>query len=641
MPKYIFVCGGVMSGVGKGIATASIAKILTWYGYKTTCIKIDPYVNVDAGTMNPIEHGEVFVLKDGTECDQDMGHYERFLNQELTKENYMTTGSVYLSLIQKERSLYFDGKCVEVVPHVPLEVIEKINQAQKKTNADIVLIEIGGTVGEYQNILFLEAVRILKLQKPKDVLLILVSYLPYQGEGMELKTKPTQYAIRTLNSAGLHPDFVLARAIYPLDDKRKEKISFNCGIPKENIISAPDEKIIYKIPLNFEKEKLGEKILKSLRLPRIIADFKRIKTDKNYQRIDADSERIKTDKNDPHKSVPNLNESVTEHNPYKSVSYPNESAVWKKEIEKIEKLKEEVKIGIVGKYFKTGDFVLSDAYISVIEAVKHASWYLGYKSKIDWLNSEEYEKDKNKLEELKNYNGIIIPGGFGSRGVEGKILAIEFCRENKIPILGLCYGLQLMTIEFARNVCGLKNAHTTEVNPKTKYPVIDILKDQKKFLKEKLYGGTMRLGDWKCEIKKGTIAHRAYTQPRINADYELINADSKRIKTDKNDPHISVPNPNESVGENNPHKSVLDPYLSVVERHRHRYEVNPKFHKILQKNGLVFSGTSENGLLVEIIELPESIHPFFLGTQFHPEFKSRFLHPHPLFVEFIKRAKYN
>ena len=558
MPKYIFVCGGVMSGVGKGVATASIAKILTWYGYKTTCIKIDPYVNVDAGTMNPIEHGEVFVLKDGTECDQDMGHYERFLNQELTKENYMTTGSVYLSLIQKERSLYFDGKCVEVVPHVPLEVIEKINQAQKKTKADIVLTEIGGTVGEYQNLLFLEAVRILKLQKPKDVLLILVSYLPYQGEGMELKTKPTQYAIRTLNSAGLQPDFVLARAIYPLDEKRKEKISFNCGVPKENIISAPDEKIIYKIPLNFEKEKLGEKILKALGLPR----------------INADSERIKTDKNDPHKSVP----------------YPHESTVWKKEIEKIENLNKEIKIGIVGKYFKTGDFILADAYISVIEAVKHASWHLGYKPKIDWLNSEEYEKDKSKLEELKNYNGIIIPGGFGSRGVEGKILAIEFCRENKIPTLGLCYGLQLMTIEFARNVCSLKGAHTTEVNLKTKYPVIDILEEQKKFLKEKLYGGTMRLGNWRCEIKKGTIAWRAYKKNFI------------------------------------------------LERHRHRYEVNPKFHKILQKNGLIFSGTSEKGLLVEIIELPESIHPFFLGTQFHPEFKSRFLHPHPLFVEFIKSS---
>jgi CTP synthase len=363
----------------------------------------------------------------------------------------------------------------------------------------------------------------------------------------------------------------------------------------------------------------------------------------------------------------------------KSTLDPCESVVWKKEIEKIEKLNKEVKIGIVGKYFKAGDFVLSDAYISVIEAVKHASWHLGYKPKIDWLNSEEYEKDKNKLEELKNYNGIIIPGGFGSRGVEGKILAIQFCRENKIPILGLCYGLQLMVVEFARNICGLKGAHTTEVNPKTKYPVIDILEEQKKFLKEKLYGGTMRLGDWKCEIKRGTIAYRAYTQPRINSDYELINADknilrinadSERIKTDKDDPHKSVPNlhlsviqeddphksvsnPHESVDENNPHKSVLDPYssvvqednphlsvkdphLSVVERHRHRYEVNPKFHEILQKNGLVFSGTSEKGLLVEIIELPESIHPFFLGTQFHPELKSRFLHLHPLFVNLLK-----
>jgi CTP synthase len=426
------------------------------------------------------------------------------------------------------------------VPHVPLEVIEKINQAQRKTKAEVVLIEIGGTVGEYQNLLFLEAVRILKLQKPKDVLLILVSYLPYQGEGMELKTKPTQYAIRTLNSAGLHPDFILARAIYPLDEKRKEKISFNCGVVKENIISAPDEKILYKIPLNFEKERLGEKILKSLGL------------------------RIKGKK------------------------LKNGFSFWKKEIEKIEKLNKEIKIGIVGKYFKTGNFVLSDAYISVIEAIKHASWYLGYKPKIDWLNSEEYERDKSKLEELKNYNGIIIPGGFGSRGVEGKILAIQFCRENKIPILGLCYGLQLMVVEFARNVCGLKNAHTTEVNPKTKYPVIDVLQEQKKFLKEKLYGGTMRLGDWKCEIKKGTIAWRAY-------------------------------------GKN-----------LIFERHRHRYEVNPKFHKILQKNGLIFSGTSEKGLLVEIIELPRSIHSFFLGTQFHPELKSRFLHPHPLFVEFIK-----
>jgi len=541
-PKYIFVCGGVMSGVGKGVATASIARILAWYGYKVTCVKIDPYVNVDAGTMNPIEHGEVFVLKDGTECDQDMGHYERFLNQELTKENYMTTGSVYLSLIQKERSLHFDGKCVEVVPHVPLEVIEKIDKALKFTQSEIIIVEIGGTVGEYQNLLFLEAVRILKLKKPGDVLLALVSYLPYQGEGMELKTKPTQYAIRTLNSAGLHPDFVLGRAVKALDEKRKEKIAFNCGIDKENIISAPDEKIIYKIPLNFEKEKLGLKLLKKLNLkPR--------------------NKKLK------------------------------EKEIWEKEIEKIESLKEKVKIGIVGKYFKSGDFVLADAYISVIEAIKHASWKLGKIPEIFWLNSEDYEKDKKRLSELKNFDGIVIPGGFGQRGVEGKILAIEYCRKNKIPILGLCFGLQLMVIEFARNCCNLKGANSTEIDPKTKYPVIDVLKEQKEYLKKKLFGGTMRLGDWPCEVKKGTIAHSAYKK-----DF-------------------------------------------VLERHRHRYEVNPKFHKILQKNGFLFSGTTEKGLLVEIGELPKSSHPFFLGTQFHPEFKSRFLNPHPLFLEFLKSVE--
>lgn len=530
-----------MSGVGKGVATASIARILSWHGYKVTCVKIDPYVNVDAGTMNPIEHGEVFVLKDGTECDQDMGHYERFLNKELTKENYMTTGSVYLSLIQKERSLYFDGKCVEVVPHVPLEVIEKIDKALKFTQSEIIIVEIGGTVGEYQNLLFLEAVRILKLKKPGDVLLVLVSYLPYQGEGMELKTKPTQYAIRTLNSAGLHPDFVLGRGIKPLDEKRKEKIAFNCGIEKENIISAPDEKIIYKIPLNFEKEKLGLKLLKKLNLKPRNKKFK-------------------------------------------------EKEVWQKEVEKIENLKEKIKIGIVGKYFKSGNFILADAYISVIEAIKHASWKIGKIPEISWLNSEDYEKDKSRLSELKNFNGIVIPGGFGQRGVEGKILAIEYARKNKIPILGLCFGLQLMVIEFTRNCCNLKGANSTEIDPKTKYPVIDVLKEQKEYLKKKLFGGTMRLGDWPCEIKKGTIAHFAYKRDL------------------------------------------------VFERHRHRYEVNPKFHKILQKNGFLFSGTSENGLLVEIGELPKSSHPFFLGTQFHPEFKSRFLNPHPLFLEFVKTA---
>ncbi|GIW66526.1 MAG: CTP synthetase [Candidatus Parcubacteria bacterium] len=570
MPKYIFVCGGVMSGVGKGIATASIAKILSWHGYKVTCLKIDPYVNVDAGTMNPVEHGEIFVLKDGTECDQDMGHYERFLNNELTKENYMTTGSVYLSLINKERSLYFDGKCVEVVPHFPLEVIEKIENAQKLTQAEIVITEIGGTVGEYQNLLFLEAVRIMKFKKPQDIILVLVSYLPYQGEGMELKTKPTQYAIRTLNSAGLQPDFVLARAVKPLDEPRKQKIAFNCNMKPENIISAPDERLIYKIPLNFERDQLGIKILNKFNL--------------KPRRKNGDDRKK-----------------------------------WKGKIEQIEKFNQKIKIGIVGKYFKAGDFVLADAYISVIEAVKHAVWFFGYLPEIHWLNSEEYEKNVASLENLKNYQGVIIPGGFGSRGVEGKILAIQFCRENKIPLLGLCYGLQLMIVEFVRNVCGLKNAHTTEVNPKTKFPVVDVLENQKKFLKEKLYGGTMRLGNWECEIQKKTIAWKAYFN---NLDYHRLHTDYRRQY------YIA-----DQRRKNN--KFV------VIERHRHRYEVNPKYHKILQKNGFVFSGTSQNGLLVEIGELSQNIHPFFLGTQFHPELKSKFLHPHPLFVEFIKQSIIN
>ncbi|MEO0119615.1 MAG: CTP synthase [candidate division WOR-3 bacterium] len=562
MPKYIFICGGVMSGVGKGVATASIAKILSWYGYRVTCLKIDPYVNVDAGTMNPIEHGEVFVLKDGTECDQDMGHYERFLNIDLTKENYMTTGSVYLSLIQKERSLYFDGKCVEVVPHVPLEVIEKIEKARKINKAEIVITEIGGTVGEYQNVLFLEAVRILKLRKPKDVILVLVSYLPYQGEGMELKTKPTQYAVRTLNSVGLQPDFILARAFKPLDELRKEKIAFNCSLNTQDIISAPDEKITYKIPLNFESDKLGEKILKKLSLK---------------------PKKIKK----------------------------REKILWAREINKILDFERSVKIGIIGKYFKTGSFVLADSYISVIESIKHASWFLGYKPEIYWLNSQEYEEDLKKLEELKNYDGIIVPGGFGSRGVEGKILSIKYARENKIPFLGLCYGFQLMIVEFARNVCNLKNAHTTEVNPKTPYPVIDILKTQKKLLRENLYGGTMRLGDQKCFVKKGTIAYEAYK------NFYKVSKKIFNFKFTKDKEQITL-----------------------NERHRHRYEVNKKYYKILQKNGLIFSGYHRQGssYLIEIAELPRDIHPFFVGVQFHPEFKSRFLNPHPLYVEFIKAS---
>ena len=537
--KYIFVVGGVMSGVGKGVAAASIAKILQSRGFETTAIKIDPYVNVDAGTMNPTEHGEVFVLDDGMECDQDMGNYERFLDRDLTKDNYMTTGSVYQSVINRERNLGYAGKCVEVVPHIPLEVISRIEKAAEKNKADITIVEIGGTVGEYQNILFLEAIRMLKIKKADDVLLVLVSYLPLQNEQSELKTKPTQYAVRTLNSAGLQPDIILARAGVSLDKKRKEKIAFNCNMADEEVISAPDVKSIYEVPVNFERDNLGNLILRKL--------------------------KIKTRKQD-------LKD-------------------WRKLTKIIKESKKPVRIGIIGKYFGSGEFILADSYISVIEAIKHAAYYFNCQPVIQWLNAEEFEESLKNLKKLKEFNGIIIPGGFGSRGVEGKINAIRYLRENKIPFLGLCYGMQLATIEFARNVAGLKKANTTEVAPETPYPVIDILPEQKQKLAKKDYGGSMRLGAYPAVLKKGTIAYAAY-------------------KT-----HL------------------------ISERHRHRYEVNPEYvERLEEKRGLIFSGFSSDRRLMEILELPKEKHPFFVATQFHPEFKSRPLKPHPLFKEFIRVA---
>ena len=539
MAKYIFVVGGVMSGVGKGIASASIAKILQARGLEVTALKIDPYVNVDAGTMNPTEHGEVFVLDDGTECDQDMGNYERFLNRNLSKSNYMTTGSIYLSVIKKERNLEYGGKQVEVVPRIPLEVIDRIDKAAARTKAEVAIIEIGGTVGEYENILFLESVRMLKLKKPRDVAVVLVSFLPSLGAGgTELKTKPTQHAVRSLNSVGIHPDIILARAPVPLDRKRKNKIEFMCSLEKGDVISAPDVKSIYEVPMNFEKDKLGDRILSKLSLKSKRRDFKD----------------------------------------------------WGRLVSTIRTAKKSVKIGIVGKYFGSGNFVLTDSYISVIEAVKHAAYFFKAKPEIEWIDSNDYERSPKKLQELSRYDGIVVPGGFGSRGVEGKMNAIRYCREHKIPYLGLCYGMQLAVIEFARDVLGLKDAHTTEVDPKTKNPVIYIMPEQKSNIAEKKYGATMRLGSYPAVLKKGTIAQRAY---------------------DKN---------------------------SISERHRHRYEVNPDYISKFEKKGLIFSGISPDRRLMEIVELPQNQHPFFVGTQFHPEFKSRPLVPHPLFREFVKAA---
>ncbi|MEK7174371.1 MAG: CTP synthase [Patescibacteria group bacterium] len=538
-PKYIFVVGGVMSGVGKGIASASIGKILQARGFAVTSIKIDPYVNVDAGTMNPTEHGEVFVLEDGMECDQDMGNYERFLDTNLTRANYMTTGSIYQTVIARERNLGYGGKYVSVVPYIPLEVIDRINAAAKKNEAEIVIIEIGGTVGEYENILFLEAVRMLQQKHRGDVALVLVSLVPAIGAGgTELKTKPTQHAVRSLNAAGLHPDIILGRARVPLDEARKKKLEFMCNLDEGDVISAPDVGNIYEVPVNFEKEDLSGRILKKLGLEPRQKDLRE----------------------------------------------------WKGFVSRISGAKGEVRVAIVGKYFGTGDFVLTDSYISVIESIKHAAAAVGRKPVIDWLDAEEYEKNPRKLQGLSQYHGIIIPGGFGSRGVEGKIKAIQYLREHKIPYLGLCYGMQLAVVEFARHVLGMRGANTTEIDQKTKYPVIDILPEQKNNLREKNYGATMRLGAYPAKLKAGTIARRSYGAEKI------------------------------------------------IERHRHRYEVNPEHISALEKGGLVFSGVSPDRRLMEIVELPEKNHPFFLGTQFHPEFTSRPLRPQPLFLAFMKAA---
>jgi CTP synthase len=536
--KYIFVIGGVMSGVGKGVTTSSIAKILQARGFVLNAMKIDPYLNVDAGTMNPIEHGEVFVLDSGLECDQDMGNYERFLDKSIPPENYMTSGMVYKYVIDKERALGYGGKCVDPVPYISEEILRRIKASTDKTKSDITIVEIGGTVGEYQNAIFIEAARILKLRRFDDVVFVLVSYLPVPNKLGEMKTKPTQYAVRSLNSYGVHPDIIIARSDRPLDKKRKEKIAMASNIRSEHIISAPDVESIYDIPLNFEKDNLSTILLKLLHLkPR------------------------QTDMND-----------------------------WRQMVARMKNAQTPVKIAIVGKYFKTGDFILSDVYISIIESLKHAAGALSKKLTIEWLDSGDYEEVGADLKKLVEYDGILVPGGFGERGVEGKIKVIEYARENKIPFFGLCYGMQLAVIEFARNVAGLKGAHTTEVNPETKYPVIDILPEQKKHLRDGNMGGTMRLGAYPAWLKTGTLAYKAYKGQTIS------------------------------------------------ERHRHRYEVNPEYIEKLTEKGLVFSGASPDGHLMEICELPASKHPFFVATQFHPEFKSSPLIPHPLFVAFIKAA---
>ncbi len=534
--KYIFVVGGVMSGVGKGVTTASIGKILQSRGYNVTAIKVDPYVNVDAGTMNPVEHGEVFVTDDGDETDQDMGNYERFLETDLTRMNYMTTGRVYQTVIECERNLGYKGKCVQVVPHIPLEVISRIKKASKNAKADFTMIEVGGTVGEYENILFLEAARMMHLEDPQNVMFVMVSYLPIPSHLGEMKTKPTQQATRTLNSVGIHPDFIICRGEQYMDKPRRDKLSVFCNVKPGDVISAPDVKTIYHVPQMFEKQNLSDMILKKFGVKAKKAQL----------------------------------------------------AKWNRMAETQESAKKTVKIGVVGKYFATGDYTLSDSYISVIEALKAASWSQNARIEMDWIDSEDFENDSRKLRRLTKFDGILVPGGFGSRGIEGIILTAKYCREKKIPYYGICLGMQLATVEFARNVLGKASAHTVEVDDSTVDPIIHVNPTQLKNIRENRYGGTMRLGAYDCKLKPGTIARKAYGEEFIS------------------------------------------------ERHRHRFEFNNAYIEDMEKNGMIVSGVNPQNGLVEIVELKD--HPFYVGVQFHPEFRSRPLHPHPIFKMFIKAA---
>jgi len=532
--NYIFVTGGVISGIGKGITAASIGKILQARGYRVTAVKIDPYLNWDAGTLRPTEHGEVWVTEDAGEIDQDLGHYERFLDINIPKKNNITTGQIYGTVIERERKGEYLGKTVEVIPHITDEVKRRIRAAAEEAQADFTIVEIGGTVGEYQSEIYYMAARLMKAEGEK-VLFIHVAYLPIPKHLGEMKTKPVQQSVERLGELGIQPDFIICRAEGFIDDVRKEKISMFCNVPKDHIISNPDLENVYELPLIFEEQNLGSKILEKLGMEQ---------------------------------RKPDLEE-------------------WKRFVNALNNATNRVEIGIVGKYFETGEYRLPDAYISVIEAVKHACAANFLKPVFKFIDSTDFERDSGKLSIIDELDGVIVPGGFGTRGIEGKIATIRYARENGKPFLGLCLGLQLAVVEYARNVIGLEGANSTEFDPDTPHPVIDILPEQKEILKESRYGASMRLGAYPAVLKPNTLVSRLYGNASV-----------------------------------------------VYERHRHRYEVNPKYHKILQEHGMVFSGVSPDGRLVEFIELSD--HPFFVATQAHPEFKSRPLKPAPLFKGFIE-----
>lgn len=558
--KFIFVSGGVISGIGKGLTSASIAFLLKSAGYRVAPIKFENYLNLDAGTINPIEHGDPFLCEDGTEGDMDIGTYEKFLQEDMGKLNFVTIGRIYQNVIDKERRFEYKGEDVEAIPHITDEIMERIYAVAESNNADIVMIELGGTAGEYQNILYYETSRIMTLKSPQDVIHIHVSYVPTPGHLGEPKTKPTQLSVRTLNGLGIQPDFIIARSEKMLDQRRKDRFALFCNMHPEDIISNPDMSTVYEIPMVLHQQGIVRRIMKKFGLP--------------YKE-------------------PQLGE-------------------WNKFVEKVKApKKKKITIAIIGKYFGTGEYQIRDSYAALLDAVDHAAWKENIEVKTQWISAEKIEKEIKKAKKEKksaddvvqevigDVNGIIVPIGWGERGAEGMIAAADYARKAKIPYLGLCYGMQLSVVAFARSVLKWQDANTTENDPKTKHPIIYMIPSQKDIMERRAYGGTMRLGGWEAIVKKGTKAYELYKK----------------------------------------HGGLLDKNGLTSERHRHRYEVNNKYAEDLEKHGLVISARSVKEGLVEIIEVPD--HPFYIGTQGHPEYKSQPLKPHPLFIGFMQAAAKN
>lgn len=546
--KYIFISGGVISGIGKGITAASISFLLQSLGIRVTPVKCENYLNVDAGTINPIEHGDPFLCEDGTEADMDLGTYEKFLDKNLGKRNFMTMGQIYKTVIDRERKFEYLGEDVEAIPHITDEIQKRWEAAAKHDGAEVVVVELGGTAGEYQNVFYYEASRILSLRNPEDVVHIHVGYMPTPSHLGEPKTKPIQLSVRTLNSMGIQPDFIVARSEKPMDKRRKDRFALFCNVHPEDVISAPDCDVIYEVPLILKEQRLDIRIVQKLGL------------------------RKKED----------------------------DGNAWKTFVDKvkvIKKVDKKVRIAIIGKYFSTGAYQIRDSYAALFDALQHASWFNGIDVETVWVDAEKVEKNgPEKYLKNNGIQGIIVPIGWGERGAEGMITAASFARTEKIPYLGLCYGMQLATIAFARDVLGWKDASSEENNKNTKHPVIHLMPAQEEIMKRRAYGGTMRLGAWEAKVKKGTLAYESYEKHKAFTNAE------KGLTT---------------------------------ERHRHRYEFNDEFVKEFEEKGFVISARSTVENLAEIIELPADQHPFYLGTQGHPEYKSRPLKPHPLFIDFI------